>query len=105
MSKPIYRRFTRRDTSEKPIIAFLKAAGWSVMQVNVRDGPDLFVSKSGVTIAVECKTGKAKQEPGQKQWMERWQGTAFVLRDVADAEALNRAAMPATRFGQQSKGA
>ena len=98
------RRAAKRDASEAGIFAFLRKAGWSIEPHSARNGPDAFIAKAGITLAIECKTGKAKLRPGQQGWMDTWQGTAFVLRDVSDAEALNRAAMPAVRFAEQKSG-
>lgn len=87
-----------RDLSEASIVEYLRKAGWSVLPVTTKDGPDLFIAKAGITVAIECKSGKRKLKPGQKVWAEGWQGTYFVLRDVTEAEALNKAAMPAVKF-------
>lgn len=96
----IHRRAPRRDQSEASIFAYLRKAGWSVEPHSAKDGPDAFIAKGGITIAIECKTGKAKPRPGQIAWAKEWQGLYYLLRDVQDAAALNRAAMPAVRMGQ-----
>jgi hypothetical protein len=94
----IHRRAAKRDTSEKAIVDYLRAAGWSVLPVSVKDGPDNFIAKHGITIAIECKTGNAKPRAGQVKWSENWQGMYYVLRNVEDAAALHRAAQPLASF-------
>lgn len=97
------RRAAKRDASEASIVEYLRKAGWTWEPHSSKDGPDGFASIAGITVAVENKTGKAKQRPGQKQWAERWQGMYFVLRTIEDAAALHRAVQPLRRFKEQAK--
>jgi hypothetical protein len=55
-----------RDLSEASIVEYLRKAGWSVLPVNTKDGPDLFIAKAGITVAIECKSGKRKLKPGRR---------------------------------------
>jgi Holliday junction resolvase len=92
------RRAAKRDSSEADIVSTLRQLGWSVLQVSVKDGPDLFAAKhyypSGGwycrTVAIECKTGKKKLKPGQERFRETWAGEYVVLRSVDDVLALNK---------------
>jgi hypothetical protein len=92
----LHRRAAKRDTSEKAIVAYLMAAGWSVLLLSVKDGPDLCIghqtAAGGINLLVEVKTGKGKLRQGQKDWAKAWLGhPCYVLRTVEDAEALTRA--------------
>lgn len=93
----IHRRAAKRDTSEKDIVAYLRKAGWSVLHLSVKDAPDLLIGRQtkagGINLLIECKTGKGKLRPGQQDFAASWLGhPPYVLRDVADAEKLTRAA-------------
>jgi hypothetical protein len=86
------RRAAKRDSSEAEIVSYLRAAGWSVLYLSVKDGPDLLAGKHGVNVLIENKTGKAKLRPGQKAWGESWRGDpVYVIRTVHEAEALTKA--------------
>jgi hypothetical protein len=83
------RRAAKRDESEAEVIAMFRLLGWSVLQINVQDGPDLFAAKFKRTVAVECKTGKRKLRPGQSKFNDNWYGEYAVLRCAEDVERLN----------------
>jgi hypothetical protein len=89
---------SNRDLSEKAIIEYLRKAGWSVLPISVRNGPDLVIGRQtktagGINLLVEVKTGNRKLRAGQQKWAEAWLGhPPYVLRDVADAEKLTRVA-------------
>jgi hypothetical protein len=90
------RRAAKRDTSERSIVEYLKKAGWSVLKLSVKDGPDLIIGKQtrsgGINLLIECKTGNGKLRQGQKDWANNWNGhPPYVLRAVEDAEALTKA--------------
>ena len=86
------RRAAKRDLSESAIVQYLRKAGWSVLAISVKDGPDLIVGKHGVNVLIECKTGKGKLRPGQVKWGQDWQGDPpYVIRTVEEAEALTKA--------------
>jgi hypothetical protein len=99
----LFRKAAKRDAVEGQIVAALRQLGWSVLQVSVKDGPDLFaarrVYKTGPnpedwtwtwrTVAIECKTGTKKLKPGQERFRETWAGEYVVLRSVEDVIALN----------------
>lgn len=72
------------------MIATFKALGWSVLQISVTDGPDLFAAKRTRTVAVECKTGKRKLRPGQVTFRDNWNGEYAVLRSAEDVVNLDR---------------
>jgi Holliday junction resolvase len=92
----LFRTAARRDKSEAEIVQALRQLGWSVLQVSVKDGPDLFASKLvnwvPRCVAIECKTGKRKLKPGQAEFAKVWQGEYVVCRSVEDVLKLNQGA-------------
>jgi Holliday junction resolvase len=89
----LFRTAARRDKSEAAIVQALRQLGWSVLQVSVKDGPDLFAAKLvnwvPRCVAIECKTGKKKLKPGQEDFARKWAGEYVVLRSVDDVVAFN----------------
>ena len=69
----LFRKAAKRDASERLVIETLRQLGWSVLQVSVANGPDLFAAKTvylrdhGLNVrrcvAIECKTGTKKLKP------------------------------------------
>ena len=102
------RRAAKRDASEASIVEALKKSGWSVLQVSVKDGPDLFAAKACLIrvpadhdrvvvvkghprcVAIECKTGTKKLRPGQDAFRRNWAGEYVVCRSVEDVLALDK---------------
>jgi Holliday junction resolvase len=92
------RRAAKRDAVESQIVEVLRKRGWSVLQVSVKDGPDLFAAKRmfrskfgehvARCVAIEVKTGKAKLKPGQADFARTWQGEYVVVRSIEDALSL-----------------
>jgi Holliday junction resolvase len=78
------RRNPKRDAIERPCIELLEKAGWRVLQISVKDGPDLVAAKAPwFTAVIECKSGKAKKlKPGQKKWQDEWPGLKVVIHSV-----------------------
>ena len=64
------------DTTQSAIVQAFRQAGWSVQDTSAvgSGAPDLFVAKSGHTIAIEAKTGKKKRMENQIEWAELWRG-------------------------------
>jgi hypothetical protein len=88
------RRAAKRDTSEAEVIWMFKKLGWSVLQISVKDGPDLFAAKHQRTVAAECKSGKSKLRPGQVTFRDNWYGEYAVLRSAEDVIKLDAGAVP-----------
>jgi hypothetical protein len=90
----LFRKAAKRDAVESQIVAALRQLGWSVLQVSVKDGPDLFAAKLvnwvPRCVAIECKTGKRKLKPGQADFQANWQGEYVVCRSVEDVLKLNQ---------------
>ena len=72
----------------------LLACGWCrPADVPKRKGTaDMVIGQGGITDMVEAKSGaKAKLEPGQKTFAEKWRGRpVVVLRNRSEAEAWAR---------------
>lgn len=79
------RRAAQRDISESAIVTALRLLGWTVQPLSQKDVPDLLMSRCGVTVVAEIKTGNEPLRPGQARWWSRWQGEALIFRSVQDA--------------------
>jgi len=81
----------KKDLTQTGIEFAFIAAGWAICDTHAlgKKAPDLFVSKSLVTIAIECKTGNRKRKAHQVEWAENWKGHYLTGND---AEALLKAA-------------
>lgn len=64
------------DITQSPTVQAFLRAGWSVLDTSRIGGgaPDLFVSKRGVTVAIECKTAKKQRRENQIAWADDWRG-------------------------------
>lgn len=85
------RKRSRTDNNQKAIVAALRAAGASVLITSGlgHGAPDLFVSWSNKTVAVEIKDGdNAKLTPDELKFMQEWKGEYHVIRSVEAALAL-----------------
>lgn len=83
MSMPRYN--PKRDKSEPSVVAALQALGFVVYRL---DTPlDLLVGYNGVTHLVECKTGKAKFNKNQQDFIASWKGSP-VVRLSSHEEAM-----------------
>lgn len=78
------RRNARVDNNHAEIVAAFRKLGVSVLSlVNLGRGvPDLLVASSGVSMLVEVKAPKGKENELQKEWAENWRGQIFMVRDV-----------------------
>ena len=75
----------KRDIVERPIIRALERMGMDVMQL---DRPvDLIIGFRKQNYLLEVKTGKAKLNEDQSQFVETWRGHVTVVRSVDDAIA------------------
>ena len=87
----LHRRNPRRDAIETDCIDLLEAAGWSCLQISVKDGPDLIASKRGSgNWLIEVKSGKKKLRPGQQAWHSRWPENLAVVRSLEELQAWLR---------------
>jgi hypothetical protein len=65
---------SRKDLSQPEIEQALRRAGWQVCDTHSIGSPDLFCSKNGLTVAVECKTSGKQLKTHQVEWADRWFG-------------------------------
>lgn len=69
-------------------------AYWTVLDTSGlgEDAPDMFVSKFGITIAIECKSPGKQRTTGQTEWAEWWKGHYLWGSDadtlLQEAEAI-----------------
>ena len=83
----------KRDSVEKQIIEGLRAAGYSVAQIDGTGTPDLLVgsNKSGIRLNIlfEVKGPGGKREkkltPAQKDFLVDWHGQATVITSLDEA--------------------
>lgn len=97
----------RRDASEKPIVAALRAVGAEVWHVSGSGLPDLLVRYRGVLMALEVKTAKGrltKQQtsgfPVVRTVPEALTAIGATLAAAALADAEMRAAIRSQRGSQ-----
>ena len=86
------RRRPRLDSTQRPIVEALQAAGCSVLSLAPLGGgvPDLLVGLAGRMLLLECKTkGERHRETRERQaaWATMWQGPHPVIVHSAE-EAL-----------------
>jgi hypothetical protein len=84
----IPRRKQKRDGNEKEIIAALKKAGASVMQISELDLIVGYKRKSDgerANVIFEVKMPKEKPDKDQQEFIDSWQGAVYVVRSVEQA--------------------
>lgn len=81
----------RKDSIHKDVVAALERCGWVCLDTSsLGDGaPDVIAARSGVTVAIEIKSGTEPLRPKQIEWMQSWPGRSAVVRHVDQAVALN----------------
>lgn len=72
----------KRDSNERPIIAALQLAGWSVFQVSATGFPDLLCARRGEVRLLEVKTAKGKLEPAQVKLHQRMEAAGLKVHVV-----------------------
>lgn len=88
------RRAARVDRNQPEIVEAFRKMGWSVLIISqLKNCCDLFVSKSGRTIAVEIKDGdkppsQQKLTEGEEKFMESWQGEYRIIKCIEDIKEL-----------------
>lgn len=81
------RRNARVDTNHKAIVDGLRDVGASVVSLAAigRGVPDLLVGYRGVNYLLEVKTTKGKLTADQSEFMETFNGRAYIVRDINEA--------------------
>lgn len=78
----------KRDRCEPAIVAALNQAGAVTYRLSAADLPDLLVGYRGKYLLLECKSAKAKLEPGQEAFHATQRALnlpCFVVRSVCEA--------------------
>ena len=89
------RRDARTDANQTEIVAAFRNLGWSVLIISqLKNCCDIFVSKSGRTIAVEIKDGekpKSQQKltDGEIEFKDKWQGEYKIVNCIDDVLEIN----------------
>jgi hypothetical protein len=80
----------RRDKNQGEVVAALRAAGASVIDLAGvgRGCPDLAIGYNGVTLFLEVKSPGGRLTPDQEAWFSQWRGRAVVIRSAGEALAL-----------------
>jgi Holliday junction resolvase len=83
-------RAAKIDNVQHEIVEGLEALGMSVWSTAGVGGgfPDLIVGWQGQNFLFEVKTGKGKLRPKQLEFMVRWRGNTFVVRNLEEAEGI-----------------
>ena len=84
---PIPRR-AKRDSNEGEIIRALRAAGCSIVSINIPGAADLMVGCRGINLLLETKGKRGKLTEEQERFIENWQGQYAVVRTVEEALAV-----------------
>lgn len=90
-----FRRAAKIDANQPEVVKAFRQAGWSVLHTHqLKNACDLFVSKSGITIAVEVKDGslvpsKRKLTDGEKEFRDGWQGRWELVEFISDVERID----------------
>ncbi len=80
-------RRAKVDQNQAEIVAALRDFGAAVTSLHrVGEGvPDLLVSFLGVWYLMEIKSGKAKTNDLQNEWIEKQKAPTFIVRSPGDA--------------------
>ena len=82
-------RAKKVDGNQKTIVKALRQVGAIVLDLHRVGGscPDLLVLFQGKLILLEVKNpeGFNRLSDGQMKFIEKWQGTTFIVRSIEDA--------------------
>ena len=90
-----FRRAARVDENQPEIVSAFRRLGWSVLIISqLKKCCDLFVSKGGVTVAIEIKDGEKplsarKLTKGELDFKTMWQGRYELVESIDDVIKLN----------------
>ena len=91
-----FRRAAKVDANQPEIVAAFRKLGCSVLIISqLKNCCDVFISKGGVTVAVEIKDGtlppsKRKLTEGEERFSREWKGDYCVVESIQDAVDLVR---------------
>lgn len=78
----------RRDANEPEIIAALRGAGISVMQISKGGAVDLVAANAQKTVLFEVKNKGGRLTDAENTFLSAWQGEAYVVFTPAEALAV-----------------
>lgn len=81
----VKRYAAKRDSNEAEIVAVLKAAGASVVQLSQEGVTDLLVGFNETNFLLEVKTGTGKLTAAQIDFFETWNGQKAIVRTPDEA--------------------
>lgn len=85
------RRAAHQDSTHKPVVLALRAAGATVCRISSPEAglPDLLVGFTGRTFLLEVKGPNTRVEPEQLVWHRTWRGApVHVVRTPEEALAV-----------------
>ena len=94
------RTAARKDDNHNEVVKVFNSLGWAVLDISqLKNCCDAFVSKSGITVAVEIKDGskppsKRKLTEGELKFKNRWKGKYAIIESVDDVLSLNKRFFP-----------
>lgn len=78
----------RRDANEPDIIAALRGAGISVMQISKGGAVDLVAARPQKTVLLEVKSKGGRLTDAEREFLLSWPGEAYVVFTPAEALAV-----------------
>lgn len=94
------RTAARKDDNHNEVIKAFNSLGWSDLDISqLKNCCDAFISKSGVTVAIEIKDGskppsQRKLTPGEVKFKNRWKGKYEIIQSIDDVLTLNKRLFP-----------
>ncbi len=78
----------KRDAIEPDCVELLERAGWKVLRVSAKHGPDAIAARHLRTVSFEFK-GKRnrKDQPQQQAWRDSWPGEIATIYSVDEMTA------------------
>jgi hypothetical protein len=84
------RHAKKRDGNERVIIERFQKYGCTVVQLSVKDVPDLLVSTfSGRVFLVEVKMPGKDLSKGQQAFFDAWPGEKYVVRSEGEVNLID----------------
>lgn len=78
-------KYGKRDLNEDLIKEALRAAGATVVSINMKAVPDLLVGFRGANFLLEVKGDKGELTPDQIDFFQTWEGHKAIVRTIEDA--------------------
>lgn len=88
-------RAVKKDSNHQEVVAEFRKLGFSVLDISqLKNCCDLFVAKSGITVAVEVKDGslppsKRRLTAGEREFKSAWRGNYAIIESLDHVHMLN----------------